>query len=251
MVQSVYPLPDENSYANGFTTVHGSPLEQRWGGWWVTGDPGGAKHMGNVSVMYNDKGSKLRESDARAAVARRALRPEGISPAPYSDVVALLVHRASGQHDEPDHAHRMGSAAGRRNAEPDASARVTEAARDLVDYMLFVDEAPLVGPVKGTSGFAESFVARGPRDGTGPFAARVRSAPPAVQVSVQLHDLHAGVRCPSAGSQERGLLAPVGSAVRQGRAPRYKGLAPADRQAIISILRETKRDLPEYFKSVA
>ena len=49
----------------------------------------------------------------------------------------------------------------------DASTRVTEAARDLVDYMLFVDEAPLVGPVKGTSGFAESFVARGPRDGQG------------------------------------------------------------------------------------
>ena len=33
--------------------------------------------------------------------------------------------------------------------------------------------------------------------------------------------------------------------------PRYKGLAPADRKAIISILLETKRDLPEYFKPVA
>src|SRR5215510_8806408 len=32
MVQSVYPLKDEYSYVNGFTTVHGSPLDQRWGG---------------------------------------------------------------------------------------------------------------------------------------------------------------------------------------------------------------------------
>lgn len=33
--------------------------------------------------------------------------------------------------------------------------------------MLFVDEAPLTGPVKGGSGFAEAFAARGPRDGKG------------------------------------------------------------------------------------
>jgi hypothetical protein len=50
-VHSVYPLPDEVSYVNGFTTIHGSPMEQRWGGWWVTGDHGGAKHMGNIPVM--------------------------------------------------------------------------------------------------------------------------------------------------------------------------------------------------------
>src|SRR5687767_6359552 len=59
-VQSVYPLPDEKSYVNGFTTIQGSPLEQRWGGWWVTGNAGGAKHMGNIPVMPADKGkSKL------------------------------------------------------------------------------------------------------------------------------------------------------------------------------------------------
>ena len=46
MVTSMYPLPDDkNAYANGFTTVHGSPLEQRWGGWWVTGI-GGASIWG-------------------------------------------------------------------------------------------------------------------------------------------------------------------------------------------------------------
>ena len=36
----------------------------------------------------------------------------------------------------------------------------------LVDYLLFVGEAPLDG-VRGTSGFAEHFSARGPRDGKG------------------------------------------------------------------------------------
>jgi hypothetical protein len=33
--------------------------------------------------------------------------------------------------------------------------------------------------------------------------------------------------------------------------PRYKGLAAQDRQAIVSILRETKKDLPEYFRQGA
>ena len=79
MVQSVYPLRDENSYVNGFTTVQGSPLDQRWGGWWVTGDAGGAKHIGNVSVMYNDKGSKLANPTRALASRRWALRSEGLS----------------------------------------------------------------------------------------------------------------------------------------------------------------------------
>ena len=113
----------------------------------------------------------------------------------------------------------MGSEAGRGIAEPGRLARVTEAARDLVDYMLFVDEAPLTGPVKGGVRVRGVVRRQRPARRAGPFAARVRSAPAAVQVSVQLHDLHAGIRCPSAGSQERGLLAPVGSAVRRETHP--------------------------------
>jgi len=29
---------------------------RRWGGWWVTGDTGGAQHLGNIPVMPADKG---------------------------------------------------------------------------------------------------------------------------------------------------------------------------------------------------
>src|SRR5215472_8236186 len=39
--------------------------------------------------------------------------------------------------------------------------------RELVDYMLFVDEAPLTDQIQGTSGFAETFATRGPRDHRG------------------------------------------------------------------------------------
>src|SRR5205814_7037521 len=50
---------------------------------------------------------------------------------------------------------------------PDADALVEAVAREVVDYMLFVDEAPLSAPLEGNAGFAESFSAQGPRDSRG------------------------------------------------------------------------------------
>ncbi len=44
---------------------------------------------------------------------------------------------------------------------------VRETARELVDYMLFVDEAPLPSPIRGASTFAQDFPSKGPRDGKG------------------------------------------------------------------------------------
>jgi hypothetical protein len=89
MTTSMYPLPDDpNAYANGFTTVQGSPLDQRWGGWWVTGDHGGARHMGNIPVMPVDK--KLTRPNPRGVLAsvegldrslEDAARSLGASPA--------------------------------------------------------------------------------------------------------------------------------------------------------------------------
>ena len=250
MVQSVYPLKDENSYANGFTTVHGSPLEQRWGGWWVTGDPGGARHIGNVSVMYNDKGSKL-PNPTRALPSLDGLFDLKGYATPYSDVVALLVidHQANMM----NLITRTGWEARVAAASPSqaASTRVAEAARDLVDYMLFVDEAPLTGPVKSTSGFAESFAARGPRDGQGrslrefDLRRRLFKYPCSYMIYTPAFDSLP----PAAKNTVYSRLWEVLSG--KDVSPRYKGLAAQDRQAIVSILRETKKDLPDYFRQGA
>ena len=40
-------------------------------------------------------------------------------------------------------------------------------ASEVVDYLLFIDETPLSGQITGSSGFAERFSARGPRDRKG------------------------------------------------------------------------------------
>jgi hypothetical protein len=47
------------------------------------------------------------------------------------------------------------------------TALLRETSSELVDYLLFVDEAPLPGPVHGTSGFGETFAAQGPWDSHG------------------------------------------------------------------------------------
>jgi hypothetical protein len=249
MVQSVYPLKDENSYVNGFTTVHGSPLEQRWGGWWVTGDPGGAKHIGNVPVMYNDKGSKLANSTRPLPSLEGLFETKGYLT-PYSDVVPLLV--LAHQTNMTNLITRTGWEARLAAASPsqDASARMTEAARDLVDYMLFVDEAPLVGPVKGAAGFAESFVARGPRDAQGrslrefDLRRRVFKYPCSYMIYTPAFD---GLP-PQAKNAVFARLWEVLSGRETHQ--RYRGLTLQDRQAIVSILRETKPDLPDFFKPV-
>jgi len=250
MVQSVYPLKDENSYANGFTTVHGSPLDQRWGGWWVTGDPGGARHIGNVSVMYNDKGARV-ANPTRALPSLDGLFDLKGYLAPYSDVVALLVidHQAN----MTNLITRTGWEARVAAASPSqaAATRVAESARDLVDYMLFVDEAPLVGPVKGSSGFAESFAVKGPRDGQGRSLRDLdlRQRLFKYRCSYMIYTPAFEALPPAAKTAVYSRLWEVLSG--KDASPRYKGFTAQDRQAVVSILRETKKDLPDYFRQGA
>ena len=87
-------------------------------------------------------------------------------PTPYSDIVALMVFEHQTHMTNLltyiDWESRV-AAAERRG---DATVRRSRA-RDLVDYMLFVDEAPLAGKIEGTSGFTQMFSAQGPRDARG------------------------------------------------------------------------------------
>jgi hypothetical protein len=249
MTTSMYPLPDDpNAYANGFTTIHGSPLEQRWGGWWVTGDHGGARHMGNVPVMPMDKG-KGRPNP-------RAVLPsvEGLFDltgflAPSSDVVALLV--LNHQTQMLNHISRLGWEARVAAASPsaDAERRVVEAATDLVTHLLFLDEAALVGPVKGSSGYGAWFAAQGPRDSRGRslrelnLATRLFKYPCSYLIYSEAFDA-----LPAAA--KRAVYARLWE-VLSGKAAPIRGqrvLAPADRQAVVEILRDTKSDLPSEFR---
>ena len=250
IVQSMYPIPDEISYANGFTTVHGSPLEQRWGGWYVTGDTGGAKHMGNVTVMPADKGKLKLANPLSPLNSVVGLFDLAGYPTSYSDVVAQLV--LAHQTQMINLITRAGWEARLLSGKPsaDGSARLAEAVADLVDYLLFVDEAPLVGPVKGTAGFTEQFPKAGPRDKQGrslrdfDLKRRLFRYPCSYMIYTPAFDALPQLAKDAVYNRMWEVLS------GREKRPRYKVLSPADRRAIVEILRDTKQGLPDYFAAV-
>ena len=118
----------------------------------MTGDHGGAKHMGNIPVMPADKGKSKLANPTRALASVEGLFDLKGYPSAHSDVVAQLV--LAHQTHMTNLITRTGWEARLLAAKPsaDGSARVSEAARDLVDYLLFVDEAPLAGRREGRFG---------------------------------------------------------------------------------------------------
>ena len=121
-------------------------------------------------------------------------------------------------------------------------------AREVVDYMLFIDEAPLTAPVAGTSGFTERFSAVGPNDRAGrslrelDLTRRLMRYPCSYLVYSPMFDaLPAAVKNPI----YRRLWEVLSGAERGDR---YRSaLSRTDRRAIVEILRDTKPDLPSYF----
>ncbi len=163
------------SRGTSFFTDHRSPLEERWGGWYVTGTHGTARHMGN-QMAADQEGSLDPEAGANVTDLNRLLNPNA-HLTPHSDLVALMVleHQVRitnlmtrvGWETRlalADHASlvRLGEPAGQFSAS--IRRRIERPAEVLVRSLLMLDEHALSAPVKGTSGFAEQYSARGPRD---------------------------------------------------------------------------------------
>jgi hypothetical protein len=237
MVRSVFPSPDGTPIRplGDVLVDHRTPFARRWGGWFVTGKTDVLGHAGNT----------VWDGEASAESVPAPL-DDGRYLSPYSDMVALMVF---------EHQMRMMNlltvtgwefrlaAYEHRESRMLLDARVAE----LVDYMLFVDEARLSSRVQGTSGFAAKFAAMGPR------ARQGRSLR-------QLDLEHRLMRYPCSymiySEAFEGLPAEAKDAVYRrmwavlsGDEVKYARLAAADRKSVIEILRETKADLPGYFKS--
>jgi hypothetical protein len=113
--------------------------------------------------------------------------------------------------------------------------------------MLFVDEAPLANPIQGTSGFAEKFSSGGPHDIKGR--------------SLRQLDLKRRLmRYPCSYMAFDGLPGEARTAIYErmwqilsgsDKNAEYARLSLADRQAIVEILRETKKDSRDYIQPPA
>ena len=158
-----------------------SPLEKRWGGWYVTGTHGDQKHLGNLIVRERRMPEEIDNSAGlnQTSLASRFDTSNYLTG--HSDIVALLVleHQADA-HNYITRAnfftrqamHYQQTLNLELNEPPDhlwdsTKSRIKSAGEPLVEYLLFSDEAKLTAPIRGTSGFAEEFAQRGPRDRQG------------------------------------------------------------------------------------
>ena len=225
---------------------HRLPLSKRWGGWYVTGRDVTVASRGNLMLRDETDEGLLTAPGAIAADTLHGKFDLAGYLSPYSDIVALMVF---------DHQLHMMNLLTRlsweaRAAEgmPDGAALVDGVAREVVDYMLFVDEAPLPTHVEGSSGFAERFSVRGPKDSRDrslyqlDLTTRLLRYPCSYMIYSDAFD---GLPAAARDAVYRRMYGVLSGA---GETPRYSRLSPSDRRAIIDILRETKRDLPAYFR---
>jgi hypothetical protein len=249
-VLSMLTLPeDKNAYASGFASDQRTSFDSRWGGWYVTGSLGSIRHMGNKPVSTGStpdsakpEARELRSLDGRFDTTAYL--------SPYSDVAALMV--LEHQTHMTNLITRLGWEARLAASESrtQRSPRVEEAAADLVDYALFVYEELLPGKIRGSSGFAEKFAALGPADRKGrslrqlDLDRRLMRYPCSYMIySEAFNALPAGVKDLVYHRMWQVLSG-------QDKNARYARLLLADRQAIVDILRETKKDLPAEFQPV-
>ena len=274
-VGSVFPSPSgEPNFGLGtVVTDHRTPLDERWGGWYVNGTHGAQPHRGNAVARDPARPDRLDAAGSRnlTSLARKADTSRYLEPG--SDIVALMVleHQtqmtnhltrlgwlarlaaaageSTGAAADTRAAVDTGAAPGRGRGAPGVATR--RALDDWIDetvaYLLFVDEAPLAEPIEGVSTFTATFPRRGPHDAQGrslrDFDLRTRlfRYPLSYLIYGRAFDaLPDGVRV---RVYERLHEVLTGA----DRSPRFRHLDEAARRAILQIVAETKTDLPPFW----
>ena len=255
-IASVFPSPSGMPAfrAGAKTTDQRSPFDTRWGGWYVTGTHGSQTHMGNAVAPDSRQPQvlDLKGTQNLTSLERRFdLRPYLTTP---SDIVALMTY---------EHQTRMTNWISRigwekRIAEHDGTlgrnetrARIDAEIEELVAYMLFADEMPIREPIEGVSTFSKTFPRRGPRDSKGrslrdfDLQTRLFKYPLSYMVYSRAFD--------AMPDDARSHILRRVYDVLSGRdqSSRFSRLSPEDRKNVLGILRDTKPNLPAYFRSPA
>ncbi len=258
LVRSVFPdVNGQPHFGSGtFVNDHGSPFEQRWGGWYVTGTHGAMRHMGNTLApdRYRDHFDRDKGANVTSLSGRVKTDPY---LSPHSDLVALmilehqtqmhnLITRANYETRSALHSDRIMNAALDRpdHYQSETTRRRIQAAGDkLLKYMLFSQEFALTSPVQGTSGFAERFSRLGPRDRQGrslrDFDMKRRMFKYPLSYLIYSESFDALPR-PVYDYVRRRLMAILNG---KEASVDFEHLTPEDRRHILQILKETKPEL--------
>jgi hypothetical protein len=220
-----------------------TPLEDRWGGWYVSGTHEGMRHIGNA-VGHDPAHPELldmRDTQNLTSLAKKFDAAGYLSA--VSDIVALMTL---------EHQTRMVNLMIRvgweaRIADPGAKAQMDTDLESLVTYMLFADEASLHGQVKGVSSFTQTFPERGPRDRQGrslrdfDLQRRLFRYPLSYMIYSEAFDGMPEV------VRDRVYRRLYDVLTGRDLSPKFQRVSAEDRRAALDILRATKPGLPAYF----
>jgi hypothetical protein len=253
LLRSVFTRPNgtQTEHSPSYITGQDSPLSERWGGWYVTGTYGAQTHMGNALVDSTENPMAIdRQAGANVTDLSKFIDTSAYL-APDSDVVAHLVlaHQTQMHNLITLTNYRTRIALYGGETGDSAGKDWRGAAEELVRYLLFADEATLEGPVKGTSGYAEEFARRGPRDPLGrslrdfDLRKRIFKYPCSYLIYSEAFDA-----LPEPAKQyvyHRLYEVLTG----RERSPAFARLTAEDRKAVFEILLATKPGLPQEWKS--
>lgn len=242
---------------------HSSPIEHRWGGWYVTGTHGQQSHRGNLIVSGNHQQEPVDNSAGQNVQSLEGRFETSNYLSSHSDLIALMVleHQVEGQNlltranfqtREAQHfEQQLNRELGERNDHrwDSTNSRIRNACESLVRYLLFSDEAKLTEPLRGTCVFEVEFANRGPRDVQGrslrdfDLARRLFRYPCSYLIySRQFDELPAEAK--------EIVLRRIWEVVSGTDSSReFAHLSSTDRQAILEIVRATKSGLPDYWLS--
>ena len=185
LVRSVFPGREGHPLmSHGSTLVDTTtPFTDRWGGWYVTGNHGSARHRGNATLDDRDETATLDTAPGANLPDLTHLFDTKPYPTPQSDIVALMVleHQTSTQNalTKANHAAlramHMQQSLQKELGEPVLTEPVGTARRiidnvttHILDALLFKDEAPLPdGGIEGRPDFQTDFTTHAPKSTDG------------------------------------------------------------------------------------
>ena len=224
----------------------------------ATGRTGSIHHLGNATINDAANSKPMLSDQTFNFQSLKGKFDTDAYPSPYSDIVALMVFEH--QMHMINLIIRLGwvvrlSQYQERTGSPLSSHLVTDGilrdgVHEVVDYMLFVDEASLPDKIQRTSGFAETFSAQGHRDSKErslrqfDLQRRLMRFPCSYVIYSEAFD---GMPDQARSASYKRMWQILSG---EEKSHKYYALSLADRQAMVEILRETMKGLPDNFQSV-
>ena len=261
IVRSVYPSASGLPYFSegSFLTTPRSPLEERWGGWYVTGRHAGQRHMGNAIAESGDDGVTL---DVESGANLTSL--EGRFPlSPYlettSDIVALMVlehqvavhnalTRANFKSRQMAHYQReLAKSLGEPSSDEPTGVRrrvIDREVENVVRELLFSGAIRLRGGLEGSAEFQRAFRRgrRADRRGRSLRDFHLESRVFRYRLSFLIYSASFDALPDEIRTR---VFARLHSILRgEDRSEAFEHLTPNERRSILEILLDTKENLP-------